>query len=168
MSLSALSIIIAIISIRSAKQLIQSQDYYSIEFDITGPSIAADFRKHRNNVKKIRYQVSGILGLHENLVEIVRPTQIANGLKIHINLYINRTTSIDKNPKQMIMKANDSEQLPNSIKNTWELSEVPTISNIVYEEHICKDRANNTVNIRSTDEQNTAAIIQMHQDFNST
>ena len=163
-----MSIIISIIAACTAKKLVSSQDYYSIEFQVTGASISSNFRKHRNNVKQIRYEICGILGLHENLVEVTRPKQIPNGMKLHVNIYIAKTQAIDLNPEKKIGDANDSGQLSKVIKDAWNLSQVPTVSNIKYQQHESKNRVKNSVNIRvQSVSQNTENNTKMQQKINS-
>ena len=132
----------------ASMKLIRSQDHYTIEFDVTGGKVSSNFRTHRNKVIGIRYEICGILGLHENLVEITRPTQIPNGLRIHINLYINNAKAIDLNPEMVIINAKRSNQLSMCIKDAWGLTKVPRISNIRYERHESSDRVQNAVVIR--------------------
>ena len=125
-----------------------TQDHYCVEFDIKGATIGANIRRCKHNVKKIRNEICTILGLHENLVEIIRPKQIPNGIKMHINIYINNAKAIDLNCENMITDANNSGQLPKAIKAAWSLSEMPVISNIKYVKYASNERKKNAVNIR--------------------
>eukprot|EP01084_Bolivina_argentea_P148085 258980_1 len=147
MTFSTISIITTIISMQTAKKLVYSQDYSSIEFEVTGSMIGANIKRCRNNVRKIRYEIGIILGLHENLVEIMRPKQIPGGVKIYANIYINNAKAIDLNCKQLIIDANNSGDLVNMVMNSWRLSGVPVISNIKYDRHASQKREDNVVNI---------------------
>ena len=148
MTFSFGSIILAILALCTAIKLVNSQDYYSIKFDVKGSTISSNFRNYRNHVTKMRYEICGILGLHENLVEITKPMQIPNGLQINLNLYINNTKAIDLNPEKIMNNANNSGQLAKIIKNAWELSEMPLISNIFYKKNESKARRKNEVIIK--------------------
>ena len=170
MSFSILSIIIAVIAMYSAKKLIQSQDYYSIEFDVKGSGIASNSKGHKklNRVKKIKYEICGILGLQEDLVEILKPSLIPNGVKIVINLYINNAKAIDLNPEKILIDANNNGQLPTAIKDAWGLNTAPAISNFKYQRHESKDRAKNSVTITvKSEENNVKKNIEMQQNLNA-
>ena len=148
MSFSAISIIIAIISMCTARKLINSQDYYSIEFDVKGSMIGTEAKKYRNNVSEIKGEICKILGLNEQMIEFLRPTQIPNGIKIHFNIYMNNTNAIDMKCEKLINDANESGQLPKLIEKAWDLSEEPGITNIKYERHASKISIQNSVTIQ--------------------
>ena len=66
-----------------------SQSYAIMELNVTGSMIAPRIKTCRMKAKGVRNTVAVVLGLHENLVEALWPTQIPNGLRLKFNLFIN-------------------------------------------------------------------------------
>eukprot|EP01083_Nonionella_stella_P264084 896295_1 len=110
MAFSIISILITIASTITARKLVYSQAYSSIEFTITSAGIAANAKQCRNRVTQIRDQICGILGLRENLklLEIMRPIQIPNGVRLKLNIYINNAQAMDSNYEKLITDAKNS------------------------------------------------------------
>ena len=148
MVFSTLSIVVTVVSMCTAKSLVNSQNYYSIELDVKGAMISSNIKVCRNNVKQIERQIEAILGLRQNLVEITRPINISNGVRLHINVYIGYTKVIDMNIEKLINNANDSGQLSNIMVESWNLSQKPDIDRIKCEMHESKIRKKQLVNIK--------------------
>eukprot|EP01084_Bolivina_argentea_P089697 161793_1 len=155
MTFSIISILITIASTITARKLVYSQAYSSIEFTITSAGIAANAKQCRNRVNQIRDQICGILGLRENLklLEIMRPIQIPNGVRLHLNIYINNYNAegMDSNYEKLITDAKNSGQLSNFIQYSWGLTDIPVIGNIEYKHHESKDKIRNSMNIQIED-----------------
>ena len=148
MAFSVLSIVVTVVSMYTAKSLIETQNFYSVEFDVTGVMVADRIDVCRNNVKPIQRQIEVILGLRENLVEITRPTNIQNGVRLHINVYVGYTKAVDMNIEKVVNDAKDSGQLSQIIVKSWDLSGAPSLSDIKYEMHESKARKKQSVNIQ--------------------
>ena len=84
MSFSLLSIIISVASMASQKNIVKSQDFVTVEFDVLGRSIMSNKKKCQNRVKAIQGAISSLLGLNERVLEIIRPTTVKKGLRVHI------------------------------------------------------------------------------------
>ena len=147
MGFSILSLAITGLAMLSQRKIIQSRDFVSIEFDITGPSIMANKKSCKNRVKSIQNAIASLVGLDEELIEIIRPTTIKQGLKLSINMYINNTKAIDMNIEKDINEANETGNLQGIIKDAWNLSSDPMITNIKYEKHASKERQDRTVSL---------------------
>ena len=133
----------------TAKSLINFQDYNSIEFDANGSMIAPKIRKCRNNINNSKTD-GVVFGIDENLVEISRPRAIQNGVKLHMNVYIDNVKAIDMDIQKVVNDAKDSGQLAQLLKESWKLDGVPIIENVKCEMHESKVHKEQSVNIQIT------------------
>eukprot|EP00483_Globobulimina_turgida_P005990 UN06000 len=101
MLFSVISIVIAVISMATQKKISYSQDSVNIQFDATGKCIIGNIKRCKNRTKKIRSDISAVLGVTSNLLEITRPEQIPNGIKLNMNIFVSNTRAIDVNYQQM-------------------------------------------------------------------
>jgi len=104
-----------------------------IEFDVAGSSVVAKGEECRNRVKHLGVQLSAILGVDKGLVEILRPSSIPNGLKVHVNVHVvddEEDNDMLQHFENLMNNAIISGQVQSSIRGCWELDEVPTISNL--------------------------------------
>ena len=154
MAVSILSIVILVLSMVSRRDLLRSTDYVTVEFDVTEIS---NTNKCRNNVTNIHNELSSLLGLNKSLLEICRPSFIPKGLKMIINVRINKTKQIDMNIERMINNAANSGELAQIIKRSWSLSSEPFINNIKSIRHDSKEKEDNTVLIKTGEQQNLAS-----------
>ena len=131
--------------------MVDSQDYYSIQVDITGNVIVSHIKSVRNRYKKLQKQLSVILGVNENLIEITRPTIIANGVRLNINIYVSYVKAVDMNIQSLMRKCRGSGQLMNILKESWNLNsssgDVPNIGDFKYHMHESKVRKEHSVNV---------------------
>ena len=164
MVFSSLSIIISVVTFVSQGQIVRSQDYASIEFDVTGNSIMVNKKKCRNRIQSIQSGISSLLGLDESLLEVMRPMTIKKGLKVNINIFINNAASIDMNIENDINKAQRSGEMADIIKTAWDLGSVPIISNVKYQKHDSWERRQNTVIIGSISEMTLSSKHQLKID----
>ena len=124
------SIAIIIISWYTTRELVISHNYCSIEFDVTAPEISSNFKKYRNNGKKFKSEICKMLRLNSRLLQMARPTQISNGLRIHIDIYCkNDLKGANFHRQKMIISAHENGELKNIIKDAWKLSTDPVLSN---------------------------------------
>ena len=130
MALSILSIITSIMAMMDQRNIQRSKHYVSVKFDVTGQVIVVTMKKCKQRYKILQHQISSLLGVNANLIEIVPAAQIKNGLRITINVYITRTKAIDMNIKDDMYSAQQRGKLAEIIKLSWKLSRVPAISNI--------------------------------------
>ena len=145
MIFSILSLVITALSMISQRNIINSQHFVSIEFDIVGGITRENKQRCKNRVKIIQMEMATLMGLNETLLEVTRPSPTKKGLKVHINIYINHVKSIDMNIEQDINAAQNRGEIGEIIKTAWELSLNPEISNIKYKKHESKEMRDNMV-----------------------
>lgn len=144
MTFSAFSIIVTVFSLISQRSIIRSRDYVSISMDITGSMVVSNLTPCQNRKIKLQSQIGALMGLDRELIEIERPTQIKQGLRLQINFHINNTRAIDMNLEREMKAAQQSGQLAEILKNSWKLPSVPLVSNIKYQKHESKKRRKHT------------------------
>ena len=132
MVFSSISIIVIIVSMITEKQILNSQGYAMVEFDVTGPTIAANTHQFRNKTKQIRNEISNKLGLHERLIEIIKPKKIPDGLRFTINIHLNRISARDKDYQKLLNEAQKNGSLGGIFQNSWNLTDKPNVSNIEF------------------------------------
>ena len=156
MAFSILSVIISILSMASQRSVVRSRDFVSVEYDIKGEMIVSNMKRCKNLKNQLQLHMSSMVGIEQELVEIVKPKQIKQGLKITINFYVNNTRAIDMNIKHDINKAASTGELATIMKKSWSLSSEPTIENIKCIKHDSKDRRDNTEVIKVNSESQNA------------
>ena len=109
--------------------------------------IVSNVKKCKQRFKGLQYQISSLLGLTTNLIEITPAAQIKKGLRMTINIFITRTKAIDMNIDKDMHSAQQSGELAEIIKASWKLKGVPAISNIQYKIHESKEQKANTIMI---------------------
>ena len=132
MAFSLLSIIITLIARVTEKQIINSQGYAAVEIDVTGEVIVAKSNKCMNRRDQFKNGVSDILGEQSRVIEVLRPQKIPKGLKITINILLNRISVRDKNYEKLINDAARDGTLADILKNAWELDVAPNVSNVKF------------------------------------
>ena len=75
--------------------------------DDTGYGII-NIQNYRNQTKTIRNEIFNVLGLKPNIIEIVRPTKIPNGLKFIINIHLTLIQSREIDYQQLLNKCQQS------------------------------------------------------------
>ena len=148
MGFSILSIIISLLAMISQRDIVRSRDYVSIEYDVKGPMVVDKLKQCRNRRNKLQLQISSLIGVERNLVEIVKPDQIKQGLRVCVNFHVNNTRAIDLSMENEMKSAQLSGELGNIMKEVWELSDVPKIENIKYVKHDSKIRREQTAVIK--------------------
>eukprot|EP01084_Bolivina_argentea_P286052 490640_1 len=132
MAFSVISIIAALFSWKSRKNVLDSQDYVSIQFDVKGHAVCSNITKCKKRVNQIKECLSGVLGIEKSLIEITKPSQIPHGLLIKINIFVNYVKAVDTNWKGILNDAAHSGQVGQIFKESWNLSTSPSITNIQY------------------------------------
>lgn len=150
MVFSVLSIIISTLSMASQRTITKTSEFVSIEFDVKGQPIVSNLKKCKNRRRELQSQISILLGVNKNLVEITKPQQIQKGLRVNINLKVNNVKSIDMNIEQQIKSAKESGELAGILKASWKLNGVPSVSDVDYMKHDSKERQKNMVMISAT------------------
>ena len=140
---SGLSLLITALSIVSQRDILQSQDYLSIEFDVTGGM--KKIKHHRNRIKPIKAGIASTLGLSNKLLEITRPMPIKNGLRLKINIYVNNINTDNMNIQEDFNLASENGQIIKLIMSGWKLNSNPHLSNIKYMKHESRERQTNTM-----------------------
>ena len=129
----------------SQQNIVHTRDYVAIEFDVTSEEITDKLVQCRNNVNKTQFELSLLLSINKNLIEMIRPKPIKGGLRIQFNIYINNTKSIDMNLERKMNEAQNNGELSELIKKGWDLKEGPFIGNIHYEQKQSKHRQDHMV-----------------------
>ena len=151
MTFSVLSIIISILTMISQRSIVRTRDFVSVEFDVKGAMIVSNMEKCKNLRDKLQLQMSSLVGIEKELVEIIKPKQIKQGIKLIINFHINNTRAIDMNIAKDITEAYKSGQIANIIKDSWKLASAPNVENLKCSKHESKERRDNTevIKVRS-------------------
>eukprot|EP01084_Bolivina_argentea_P301772 520705_1 len=161
MIFSTISIIVTIASMITEKQILNSCGYAMVEFEVTGTSVIQKTDQCKNQVRIIRGQISSILGLNQQVIEIMRPIIVPNGLKLTIYIHLNHIESRSIDYKMLLNQCQQNGQLAGIIQNSWKLQSIPIISKIKFNVEESKDRQNSTVSIRVQSE------IQQHNNLNN-
>ena len=135
---SGVSIIVTVLSMTMERSLLDSQRYALIKTDVTGKSVQGKVRKCQKRVRKIRQDVSTIIGLDYALIELTKPRTIAGGLKLEIYLYVSNEEMEDNNYEFLLHTAQQNATLAECIKKAWKLPSVPNVSTIKCEPSQCK------------------------------
>merc|ERR1712113_333869 len=87
-------------------------------------------RLYAKRIRVIKKGISGILGLEYDLIEILPPNSIPNGLQIRVHLYVENEESKKRNHEDLIENARATGKLADIITHSWHLKKVPIISNV--------------------------------------
>ena len=150
MILSSLSLLTTGLTMISQRKIARGRDYVSIEFDVTGASLIAKKKSCKLRVKGIRNGISSLLGIDESLLEVTKPMTIKKGLRVTTNIYINNTKAIDMSIEKDMNEAQQSGELAEIIKEAWDLSAIPNVSEVKYIIHESKERKKNRVELTAT------------------
>ena len=112
------------------KSLINQQEYTLIKMDILSKSVTANAKKCRKRVNKIRRQISQIVGLDKGVIEMIKPREIPNGLRLECYLYVSNEESIKNEYHRLIEEAKANGTISQCIYESWKLSGVPNIINL--------------------------------------
>ena len=147
MIFSAISIVVTIISIMTTKQILDSQGYAVVKFDVTG-SVSNKCDECRNKTRKIRKSIANELGLNTDLIEIQRPRKIPNGLQMVLEIYLNhiKSRNIDYEKKLYVLYENG--KLAEILKTSWDLQMAPTILSFEFQVKESKNRIKGAVAIK--------------------
>ena len=114
------SIIVTVISAITEKKVLNDSGYAIVQFEVTGISLAKKAYQCRNQVNKIRNQIAVHLALDsKQLIEILKPSMISNGLAITMHIHLNHIQSRDSNHKKLLNELQQSGQLAEIFKNEW-------------------------------------------------
>ena len=127
---SGISIIVTVLSMAMEKSLINQQEYIIIKMDIASQSVMANPKKYKKNIKKIKNSIAGICGLDSGLIEILKPRSISKGLRFECFLYVSHTDSKNNQYVKLFKEAKANGALAECIRDAWELSSVPNITNL--------------------------------------
>ena len=127
---SAVSIVVAVLSMSMARSLVNSQESTSIKVDITGKPVAAKLRGCAKRVRGIRKGLSLMIGLDAQLIEVLKPSLIPNGIQLVIHLYVSNKESRKQEFAQVFTDAKNSGRLQEMIRAAWKLKGVPLIAKL--------------------------------------
>ena len=149
---SIVSIIVSVLSMTMEKTINFTQSYTIITMEITGDCVRKKAKKCRTMSSKLKQQLSLLMGIESNTMEIMKPTNIQNGFRLKMHIYVNERLERQTDFKNILRDANDSNDLSAIFQEAWELSNNPKISNI------------HSLVVRSQEEQLNASNfgVQMH------
>ena len=108
---SIMSIIAAIISIITQKNILYQQNHVNIQIDVTGSIIQSNIKICKTKMSKMTKDIALLFDIDYKLIEIVPPSTISNGVRLNINICISHSRSIDLNGKKIINDAKNSGKL---------------------------------------------------------
>ena len=127
------SIMITILSVITQRKIYKSQEYIEITFDITGNAIANKSKYCKGRMRGIKQFLTITLGVDNNALELQKPMNIPNGLRIrsHIAGLFDKSAGnpMDKSWK-LINESVNNGTLLNVVKDEWKLSSFVIIANI--------------------------------------
>eukprot|EP01084_Bolivina_argentea_P319771 554663_1 len=128
--MSIISIIVTILSVMISKQLLSTQQYTVVNFEISGKCITdknADNVHYIYKINQIKSAISDILGVEQSVVDVLKPEKVQQGWQLQI--YVQRN---DANHSAAFHKNlfNSETELATIIQKEWDLNATPTISNI--------------------------------------
>lgn len=163
MALSVLSMIISVLSMMTKRGILESEDYVKIELDVRGEGVLRNFKKCRNRFRGLRDGFSMMFGIDKYLIEIQKPSQIPDGLRLRMYVHINHTKAIDTNCEKLLLEALKNGRMTSMLKEAWSLHEAPLVSNINHDRIESKQRVNSMVTISMKERQRIAEqdVIEM-------
>ena len=134
LAFTVLSIILAVIQLYWHKLMLFDQDLIMIEFDVCGPSVHSKAEKVKNIVHSLCWKMARILSVGKGMVEIMRPTDIPKGLRVHVNVSVVIDDEKDENLcekfETLMNDAINSGLVQATFGECWKLDQVPTVSNL--------------------------------------
>ena len=149
MIFSVISIIVTITSMITAKQILNSQGYGIVIFDVNLTASMYDkLSEYQHKTKKFSKLLSTALGLDEHLIEIEKPQKIPQGLKITIKIHLNHIKSRDIDYQKLLNNLHENGKISGLLKHVWDLNENLNISSFQFKMQESKDRQKGTIPIK--------------------
>eukprot|EP01083_Nonionella_stella_P083952 232214_1 len=158
MTFTIISMVVAILSMLIHKQILFDQDLVIVSFDVTGSCVVAKGDHCRNVTRPLQKQLCTILGLDKGLVEMVRPYNIPNGVKVQLNIHVrdeNHDTDSNRHNlcytcERIMSSAIEGGQLQSSCLDCWGLHCAPGVSNLSVRTKDSKKKTRN-MSVRAMD-----------------
>ena len=147
MVFSFISIMVTTISIMTTKEILDSQGYAVVKFDVTG-SVSQRCDECRNKTKKIGILLSNSLGLDKGLLEVQRPRKIPNGLQMILEIHLNHIKSRNIDYEKKLIGLYKNGELAEMLKTSWDLQIMPTISSFEFKVEESRNRQKGAVTIK--------------------
>ena len=148
MIFSLVSIMVTIISMKTTKQILDSQGYAVVKFDVTG-SVTNKLDECRNETRRIGSRISDALGLDKDLIEIQRPKKIPNGLQMILEIHLNHIQSRDIDYEETLTDLYQNGTLSEILRASWDLQIKPEITSFEFKVHESKNRQRRLVTIQA-------------------
>lgn len=109
-----------------------TQNYAIITMNITGECVRKSAKKCRLMNNKLRQGISILINVLENMIEVIKPTNIKNGLLVKFHVYANEHLDKKIDYAKILNEANKTKdnELSEIVKEAWMLDDNPEISNI--------------------------------------
>merc|ERR1712228_1094054 len=133
MTFSTVSIVVMVISLALQKRINKTQNEVYISFDVIGKSVMDNIdicEKRKKSIKK--YLCRYVFVINEKSLKIMKPFigPVENGLQLQIYISCLAKKSYEYENKLIAAVDHESQKLKTTIKDEWNLSELPAISNI--------------------------------------
>ena len=112
------------------KQIDFTQSYARITMNITGDCVRKRAKKCRTMSNKLKEELAILIGVDENTIEFIKPTNITNGFMLKVHVYVNDESKAKIDFAKILNEANDNGKLSGIIKEAWILDDDPEISSI--------------------------------------
>eukprot|EP01084_Bolivina_argentea_P076852 139328_1 len=132
---SLISIIVTILSFMQQRKIFESQVCVEINMDVMG-GFDVDECQTRVNDLESYFAKNVFVEVHEQLIEIMKPNNIQNGLQITLELYFDSNYVDDDKLQHFVEKLDKMKQnnkLAETIQKCWNLQDLPTVDNIKVE-----------------------------------
>jgi len=146
---SAVSIIVAVTSVVTEKQILDGSGYAAVALTVSGPEIVAKAYSFRMRVLRIRDQLASVLGLPSpQIIEMEKPKVVPGGLRLSFFVHLNHINSRDIDYRAILKESIESLRLNRIIGSCWGMQQTPTVSDFTFTAEESLDRKKNTVAIR--------------------
>ena len=148
MAFSVISILISIIRNWMQREVLNLKGYAVVTWDVTGKAITSDTSRCQRSVNRVKKQISSLLGLNSNLIEVLKPQEIQNGLKLIILVHVDRISDRDVDYEKILKDAQRSGALTKLLMDAWKINNSFVCSNLSFEIKESQQWIANTVSIK--------------------
>eukprot|EP01083_Nonionella_stella_P080728 221944_1 len=126
--LYVLSVLIAVLSMLTERNIAQTQGYATIAMKITGHAVTSGSNPMKCKTLK---RVLAEPRVHCSAVEVLKPTPINQGFEWNVNFYFGDDNKKTIDYHQIFLYANATHELPELFERSWGLSGKPNIQDII-------------------------------------
>ena len=149
MMFSIISIISNVLTHCTQREIAKSTGWVSVQFRVTGNGVNQNGNRMR--YRQIQQEFAAILEIDKSLIGMARPMIVLHGLKMEMSIYLNHTQSIDMNIQETLQRHIGSGVIAKIFKKSWNLQNVPIVSNLSVERIESELRKEGTVQLSHSD-----------------